>query len=133
MLEQHIASAARKALDRRAHGLLDAERIEQLAVQAAERQLAELADLPGLYYLTLEEWVHEWLFPVYRRSVLWARPRVVPGRSRPGVRCQKAEVDVRVKRSILPGNDGNAETPRDLDPAFRRRLTRVGRRSYCRR
>jgi hypothetical protein len=54
--EQHIASAARKALDRRTHGLLDAERIEQLAVQAAERQLAELADPPGLYYLTLEEW-----------------------------------------------------------------------------
>jgi len=131
--EQHIASAARKALDRRAHGLLDAERIEQLAVQAAERQLTELADPPGLYYLTLEEWVHEWLFPVYRRSVLghdrvWCRAA-----SRPGARCQKAELDVRVKRSILAGNEGNAETPRDLDPAFRRRLTRVGRRSYCRR
>ena len=51
-------------------GLLDSERIEQLAVEAAERQLAELADPPGLYYLTLEEWVEEWLFPVYRRSVL---------------------------------------------------------------
>ena len=38
--------------------------------QAAERQLAELADPPGLYYLTLAEWVQEWLFPVYRRSVL---------------------------------------------------------------
>ena len=48
-----------------------------------------------------------------------------PGGSRPGVRCQKAEVDVRVKRSILAENDENAETPRDLDPAFRRRLTRV--------
>jgi hypothetical protein len=48
-------------------------------VQAAERQLAELADPPGLYYLTLEEWVHEWLFPVYRRSVLRARPRLVAG------------------------------------------------------
>jgi hypothetical protein len=44
--------------------------LEQLAIQAAERQLAELADPPGLYYVTLEEWVHEWLFPVYRRSVL---------------------------------------------------------------
>ena len=38
-------------------------------MQAAERQLAELADPPGLYYLTLDEWVQEWLFPVYRRSV----------------------------------------------------------------
>jgi hypothetical protein len=83
VLEQNIASAARKAFDRHAHGLLDAERIEQLAVQAAERQLAELADPPGLYYLTLEEWVHEWLFPVYRRSVLRARPRLVPGRFPP--------------------------------------------------
>jgi hypothetical protein len=105
---------ARKALDRRAQGLLDAERIEQLAVQAAERQLAELADPPGLYYLTLEEWVHEWLFPVYRRSVLghdrvWSRAA-----SRAGVRCQKAEVDVRVQRSILAGNDGNADTPKRL-------------------
>ena len=70
MLEQHIASVTRKALDRRAGGLLDAEQIEQLALQAAERQLAELADPPGLYYLTLDEWVQEWLFPVYRRSVL---------------------------------------------------------------
>jgi hypothetical protein len=71
VLEQHIASAVRKALDCRAeNGLIDSERIEQLAVEAAERQLAELADPPGLYYLTLEEWVHEWLFPVYRRSVL---------------------------------------------------------------
>src|ERR1017187_2277984 len=70
VLEQHIASVTREALDRRAPGLLDSERIEQLAVQAAERQLAELADPPGLYYLTLEEWVGEWLFPVYRRSVL---------------------------------------------------------------
>ena len=71
VLEQHIASVTRKALDRRAeNGLLDAERIEQLAIEAAERQLAELADPPGLYYLTLEEWMHEWLFPVYRRSVL---------------------------------------------------------------
>ena len=70
VLEQHIASVTRKALDRRAPGLLDNDALEQLAVQAAERQLAELADPPGLYYLTLEEWVHEWLFPVYRRSVL---------------------------------------------------------------
>ena len=69
MLEQHVASVTRKVLDRRASGLLDAAQIEQLAVQAAERQLAELADPPGLYYLTLDEWVHEWLFPVYRRSV----------------------------------------------------------------
>ena len=68
VLEQHIASIARKALDRRE--LLDNERIEQLALHAAERQLVELADPPGLYYLTLEEWAHEWLFPVYRRSVL---------------------------------------------------------------
>ena len=70
VLEQHVASITRKALDRRTPGLLDAERIEQLAVQAAERQLAELADPPGLYYFTLAEWVQEWLFPVYRRSVL---------------------------------------------------------------
>ena len=69
VLEQHVASVTRKVLDRRASGLLDAAQIEQLAVQAAERQLAELADPPGLYYLTLDEWVHEWLFPVYRRSV----------------------------------------------------------------
>ena len=68
VLEQQIASAVRKALDRRAeNGLIDAGRIEQLAAAAAERQLA---DPPGLYYLTLEEWVGEWLFPVYRRSVL---------------------------------------------------------------
>jgi hypothetical protein len=70
VLEQHIASVTRKALDRRAPGLLDTDAFERLAVQAAERQLAELADPPGLYYLTLEEWVAEWLFPVYRRSVL---------------------------------------------------------------
>ena len=37
---------------------------------AAGRQLGELADPPGLYYLTLAEWVQEWLLPVYRRSVL---------------------------------------------------------------
>jgi hypothetical protein len=70
VLEQHIASVARKALDRQTAGLLDAERIEPLAVAAAQRQLAELVDPPGLYYLTVEEWVQEWLFPVYRRSVL---------------------------------------------------------------
>jgi hypothetical protein len=71
VLEQQIASAVRKALERRGErGLLDAERIEQLAMQAAERQLGELADPPGLYYLTVEEWVGEWLLPVYRRSVL---------------------------------------------------------------
>ena len=70
MLEQHVASLTRKALDRRAGGLLDSAEIEQLALRAAERQLAELADPPGLYYLTLAEWVQEWLFPVYRRSVL---------------------------------------------------------------
>ena len=70
VLEQHIASVVREALDRHAPGLLDTDALEQLAVQAAERQLAELADPPGLYYLTLEEWVGEWLFPVYRRSVL---------------------------------------------------------------
>lgn len=70
MLEQHIASITRKALDRHTAGLLDPDRIEQLAVQAAERQLADLGDPPGLYYLTLAEWVDEWLFPVYRRSVL---------------------------------------------------------------
>ncbi len=71
VLEQHITSAVRKALDRRAeNGLVDAERIEQLVAAAAERQLADLADPPRLYYLTLEEWVGEWLFPVYRRSVL---------------------------------------------------------------
>ena len=69
VLDQHIASMTRKVLDRRASGLLDAAQIEQLALQAAERQLADLADPPGLYYLTLSEWVQEWLFPVYRRSV----------------------------------------------------------------
>ena len=69
VLEQHVASMTRKALDRRAGGLLDAAQIERLALQAAERQLADLADPPGLYYLTLGEWVAEWLFPVYRRSV----------------------------------------------------------------
>ena len=70
VLEQHVASMTRKALDRRAGGLLDAEQIERLALKAAERQLADLADPPGLYYLTLGEWVAEWLFPVYRRSIL---------------------------------------------------------------
>jgi Domain of unknown function (DUF4913) len=70
VLEQHITSAVRKALDRHAPALLDTDALEQLAVQAAERQVAELADPRGLYYLTLEEWVGEWLFPVYRRSVL---------------------------------------------------------------
>ena len=70
LLEQHITSLTRKALDRHTPGLLDSERIEQLAVAAADRQLAELADPPCLYYLTLKEWVGEWLFPVYRRSVL---------------------------------------------------------------
>lgn len=69
VLEQHVASVARKALARHASGLLDAKQIEQLALRAADRQLAELADPPGLYYLTLAEWVQEWLFPVYRRSV----------------------------------------------------------------
>lgn len=69
VLEQHVASITRKVLDRRASGLLDAAQIEQLAMQAAERQLADLADPPRLYYLTLGEWVQEWLFPVYRRSV----------------------------------------------------------------
>ncbi len=70
LLEQHIASATRKALDLRAAELLDPEAIERLAVQAAERQLVDLTDPPGLYYLTVAEWVGEWLFPVYRRSVL---------------------------------------------------------------
>jgi hypothetical protein len=67
-LEEHIASVARAAIDR--GELLDTEQIERLAVEAAQRQLAELSDPPGLYYLTVEEWVGEWLFPVYRRSVL---------------------------------------------------------------
>jgi hypothetical protein len=44
VLEQHVASMTRKVLDRRASGLLDAAQIEQLALQAAERQLADLAD-----------------------------------------------------------------------------------------
>jgi len=70
VLEQHIASITRQALDRHTAGLLDPDRNEQLAVQAAERQLADLGDPPGLYYLTVEEWVSEWLFPVYRRAVL---------------------------------------------------------------
>jgi hypothetical protein len=68
VLEEHIAVIARAAIDR--GELLDRDQIEQLAKRAADRQLAELADPPGLYYLTVEEWVHEWLFPVYRRSVL---------------------------------------------------------------
>jgi Domain of unknown function (DUF4913) len=70
VLEQHVASLTRKALDTRAGGMLDAEQIERLALKAAERQLADLADPPSLYYLTLAEWVGEWLFPVYRRSIL---------------------------------------------------------------
>jgi hypothetical protein len=70
MIEQHIASVTRKTLDRRAGGLFDSADIEQLALRAADRQLADLADPPRLYYLTLAEWVQEWLFPVYRRSVL---------------------------------------------------------------
>jgi Domain of unknown function (DUF4913) len=70
LLEQHIASVTHKVLDGREHPLLDSERIEELAARAIERELAELADPPGLYYLTLDEWVGEWLFPVYRRSVL---------------------------------------------------------------
>ncbi|MGH2870162.1 MAG: DUF4913 domain-containing protein [Solirubrobacteraceae bacterium] len=71
VIEQHIASVTRKTLDQRAAGQkMDSQRIEQLAIQAAERQLAELADPPGLHYLTLAEWVAEWLFPVYRRSIL---------------------------------------------------------------
>jgi hypothetical protein len=69
VLEQHVVSITRKVLDRRASALLDAAQIEQLAMRAAERQLADLADPPGLYYLTVGEWVQEWLFPVYRRSV----------------------------------------------------------------
>jgi hypothetical protein len=70
VLEQHVASVTRRVLDRRASELLDTEQIERLAVRAAEQQFLELADPPCLYYLTLAEWVSEWLLPVYRRSVL---------------------------------------------------------------
>ena len=41
-------SLTRKALDRRASGLLDANQIEQLALSGRDRQLADLADPPGL-------------------------------------------------------------------------------------
>jgi hypothetical protein len=100
---------ARKALDRRAQGLLDAERIEQLAVQAAERQLAELADPPGLYYLTLEEWVTSGCFPYI------AAPFSGTTASGPGP-LPAPEFVARKRRwtsgsSILAGNDGNADTP----------------------
>ena len=70
LLEQHVASVTRKVLDRHAAELLDPEAIGHLARQAAARELAELVDPPGLYYLTLAEWVAEWLVPVYRRSIL---------------------------------------------------------------
>lgn len=70
VFEQHVAAVTRSALDQRAGSLVDTAAIEQLALRAAERQLAELADPPRLYYLTVAEWVEEWLFPVYRRSVL---------------------------------------------------------------
>jgi Domain of unknown function (DUF4913) len=65
VLEQHVASLVRKAIG----GRLTSPAIEELARQAAERQLAELADPPGLYFETVAEWVEQWLLPVYRRSV----------------------------------------------------------------
>ena len=66
VIEQHVASAVRKALT----GRLDTSQLEGLATQAAERALGELADPPeGLYYQTVQQWVEEWLLPVYRRSV----------------------------------------------------------------
>jgi hypothetical protein len=70
LLEERIVTAAREALDRGGGVLVDDGEIERLTVRAIERELAELADPPAPYYLTLEEWVGEWLFPVYRRSVL---------------------------------------------------------------
>ena len=69
VLEQHIADATRDALKDILSDRLDAEQIKQLAVQAAERQLAELG-YPPLYYESAQEWIEQWLLPVYRRSVL---------------------------------------------------------------
>lgn len=69
VLEKHIAAATRNALEGLLAERLDAEQIRKLALQAAERQLAELGD-PPLYYETAQEWIEQWLLPVYRRSVL---------------------------------------------------------------
>ncbi len=69
VIEQRIAGAARQALDDPDRPLFDGQQIQRLALEAAHQQLADLADPPGLYYLTLDEWTQEWLFPVYRRSV----------------------------------------------------------------
>ena len=69
VIEQRIAVVARQALDGPGHPLIDSEQISRLALEAAHEQLADLTDPPSLYYLTLDEWTQEWLFPVYRRSV----------------------------------------------------------------
>jgi Domain of unknown function (DUF4913) len=70
-VERRLASIVDTEIDRHAADLLDSDTLARLAVDAAEQQLAVLTSpSPGLYYTTLQEWVQEWLFPVYRRSVL---------------------------------------------------------------
>jgi hypothetical protein len=70
LLEQHVTAAARSVLEHRDHPVLDADLLEELVARAIEGELAELTEPPGLYYVSLDEWVDQWLFPVYRRSVL---------------------------------------------------------------
>ena len=65
-----LASMARKAPDRRAADCSTPSRSSELALQA-RRAAARRPRRPARpYYLTLAEWVEQWLFPVYRRSVL---------------------------------------------------------------
>jgi hypothetical protein len=67
LLEEQVTTVARKALTQGRLAAVDTERVEQLAKRALERQLAELADPPGLYYQSLGEFAG-WLLQVYRRS-----------------------------------------------------------------
>ena len=124
----HRVGHAQGARPPREHGLLDSERIEQLAVQAAERQLAELADPPGLYYLTLEEWVRGVAVPGVPPLRARPRPCVVPavvasrrGRRAPGVAVAGVGAPAPGRRDRPVGVVSRPRRPSHDDPARRRR------------
>ena len=140
-------SIARKALDRpRPAGCSTANRSSGSRSRPPSEQLADLADPPGLYYLTLAEWVQEWLFPVYRRSVrgherVWcpqwwrhaeavARLEVaVAGMGAPAPRPRHRPVGV-VSRPRRPPHDGPARRRRAVQ-RLRRPALRASPRASC--
>ena len=109
-------------------GLLDSERIEQLAVQAAERQLAELADPPGLYYLTARGVGARVAVPGVPPLRARPRPCVVPavvatrrGRRAPGVAVAGVGAPAPGRRDRPVGLVSRPRRPSHDDPARRRR------------